>query len=469
MITKEKIKSNDNSTEKNIATPFAGRYSTAVIPRMEIPTKGVAAKIAYRVIHDQLLLDGRPDLNLSSFVTTWMEPEAEQLIQENLNKNFIDHFQYPQTQIIEGRCVNILAKLFHAPEENNYAGTSTIGSSEAIMLGLLAHKWKWKKHREQQGKSTTNPNIIFGAEAHVCVNKFAKYFDVEPRIVPMSQNDYVLRAEEISKYIDENTICVALIVGTTYTGQVDPIGEVNDLLVKLNKENGWDIGIHIDGASGAFVMCFAFPDIKWDFRYERVRSINTSGHKYGLVYPGIGWLIFRDIEDLASEIIFHVNYLGQTENSYTLNFSKPASGVIAQYYNFIRLGSEGYKSIMESILENAQYLSKQITASGKFKLLEAKTILPIVTFQLVKDEGFTIFDVSYKMKEKGWIISAYNLPPHAENVYMLRVVVRENFTHLSANIFMKDLLEVYEALSKENKTMIGNPHMDKTKSSANAC
>lgn len=469
MLTKDKIKKNDNSEEEKLSTSLAGRYSTQPIPRLTLPPEGISAQAAYQVIHDELQLDGQPDLNLSSFVTTWMEPEVEKLMIENLNKNFIDHFQYPQSQIIEGRCVNILAKLFNVPEESNHAGTSTIGSSEAIMLGLLAHKWRWKKRREKEGKPTTNPNIVFGAEAHVCWNKFAKYFDVEPRIVAMNKDDYTICAPDVEKLIDENTICVGLIVGTTYTGQLDPIGPINDLLIKVNKEKGWDVGIHVDGASGAFVMAFAFPDTKWDFRYERVRSINTSGHKYGLVYPGIGWLIFREASDLPEEIIFYVNYLGQTESSYTLNFSKPATGILGQYYNFLRLGKEGYTSIIQSIINNAHYLSKQIEETGKFKLLNAKTILPIVTFQLLGKENFTVFDVSYKMKERGWIVSAYNLPANAENVYMLRVVVRENFSHDIAGIFMKDLLEVHDMLSKSKATEKDISAVDKEKGSVNVC
>lgn len=469
MITKDKIHEYEHSSEENLSSPLAGRYSITPVPRYKIPEEGIEAQEVYQLIHDELQLDGKPDLNLSSFVTTWMEPEAQRLMIENLDKNFIDHFQYPQTQILEGRCVNILAKLFHAPEENNYAGTSTIGSSEAIMLALLAHKWKWKKHRESIGKPTTNPNIVFGAEAHVCWNKFAKYFDVEARIVPMSQENFTLSAKEVASHIDENTICVGAIVGTTYTGQLDPIGEINDLLISLNKKNNWDIGIHVDGASGAFVMAFAYPDIKWDFRYERVSSINTSGHKYGLVYPGIGWLVFRDIADLPEDIIFYVNYLGQTESSYTLNFSKPALGVLGQYYNFLRLGSKGYASIMKSIINNAQYLSQQIEQTKEFKLLKAETILPIVTFQLLGTEDFTVFDVSYKMREKGWIVSAYNLPANAENVYLLRVVVRENFSHDIAGLFMQDLLEAHKSLSAKEKKKANSSPLDKTTSSVNVC
>lgn len=469
MLTKEKIKKYENTKETKLTTPLAGRYSIEAIPRLQIADEGVSPEAAYQIIHDELNLDGKPDLNLSSFVTTWMDPEAKKLMLENLDKNFIDHFQYPQSQIVEGRCVNILAELFHAPKEVNYAGTSTIGSSEAIMLGLLAHKWRWKNRRKAQGKSTENPNIVFGAEAHVCWNKFAKYFDVEPRIVPLSEDKYVIEAKEVAKCVDENTICVGAIVGTTYTGQVDPLGDINDLLIRLNKENDWDIGIHVDGASGAFVMAFAYPDIPWDFRYERVKSINTSGHKYGLVYPGIGWLVFRDVADLPEDIIFYVNYLGQTESSFTLNFSKPAIGILGQYYNFLRLGSKGYTSVMKSIIANAQYLSGQITQTGKFKLLDAQTILPIVTFQLLGTEDFTVFDVSYRMKERGWIVSAYNLPANAQDVYMLRVVVRENFSHDIANAFMKDLLEVHESLTKKEKKPIDVSKVDRAKSSINVC
>ncbi len=470
MLTRDKIAENEHTKDDKLSTPLAGRYSISDIPKSEIPPEGIVAGDAYQVIHDELLLDGTPNLNLSSFVTTWMDPEAEKLIQENLNKNFIDHFQYPQSQVLEGRCIRMLAKLFHAPEEANYAGTSTIGSSEAIMLALLAHKWKWKNRREKEGKSTDKPNIVFGAEAHVCWYKFAKYFDVEPRIIPLNKDDYIMDQDEAYKLIDENTICVGVVAGTTYTGQVDPVGKINDMLVKVNKENGWDIGIHVDGASGAFVMAFAFPDEKWDFRYERVRSINTSGHKYGLVYPGIGWLIFRDVEDLPTDIIFYVNYLGQTETSFTLNYSKPGTGIIGQYYNFLHLGQEGYRSIMLSIINNAKYLEQQIEDSGKFKILKTKSRLPIVVFQLKGGEDFTVFDVSYLMKERGWIISAYNLPANAQDVNLLRVVVRENFSHDIAGIFMKDLMNVYDSLSGKGRSKKDiSQKVDKSKESVNVC
>lgn len=471
MITKETTTKHNKEKDSNINTSLSGRYSISPIPRLTLPQKGAPAQAAYQIIHNELQLDGKPELNLSSFVTTWMEPEVEKLMVENLDKNFIDHFQYPQSQIIEARCVNILANLFNAPEATNYAGTATIGSSEAIMLGLLAHKWKWKARREKEGKSTAKPNLIIGAEVHVCWNKFARYFDVEARIVPMDKDNYTISAADVEKLIDENTICVGCVVGTTYTGQLDPVGDINDLLTKINKEKGWDIGIHVDAASGGFVMPFAYPDVKWDFRYERVRSINTSGHKYGLVYPGIGWLIFRDVSDLPEDIIFYVNYLGQTESSYTLNFSKPATGILGQYYNFIRLGNDGYTAVMKSILENAQYLANRIVENDNFKLLGAKTILPIVTFQLKGGEPFTVFDVSYAMRQKGWIVSAYNLPANAESVYMLRVVVRETFTHDMAASFMKDIHEVYTTLHAEGKKAKKKPLAPgkKEKSSVNVC
>ncbi len=465
MMSKEELKKRDNSSEEILSTPLAGRYSTAEISRSAIPAEGVPAHIAYQLIHDELQLEGTPNLNLSSFVTTWMEPEAEKLILENLNKNFIDHFQYPQSKIIEGRCVSILAKLFNAPEEKNYAGTSTIGSSEAIMLGLLAHKWKWKKRREKEGKPTTTPNIVFGAEAHVSWRKFAKYFDVEPRIIPMDKDNYTISSAKVEEYIDENTICVGVVVGVSFTGQIDPIGDINDLLVKINNENGWDIGIHVDGASGAFILAFAYPEIKWDFRYERVRTINTSGHKYGLVYPGIGWLIFRDLEDLPEDIIFYINVMGQKESTFTLNFSKPVTGILGQYYNFLRLGYKGYESIIKSIISNADYLSKRIQDSQKFKILNTKNILPTITFQLLGNEDFTVFDLSHKMKEKGWIVSAYNLPPNAEETYLLRVVVRENFSRDIACMFVKDLLTSHALLSKKRKkNLVPPPHGDELQS-----
>lgn len=409
------------------------------------------ANVALQLVRDELNLDGNPALNLASFVTTWMEAEANELIIDNINKNLIDQFQYPQTEEIQKRVVNMLARLFNAPGEVNFAGTSTTGSSEALMLGLLAHKWAWKKRRKTEGKPYDKPNIIFGADGHICWDKFAKYFDVEPRIIPLETNRFVISPESVAKLIDENTICVGVILGTTFTGDIDPVKEVNDLLVNIKNFEGWDIPIHVDAAIGGFVIPFTNPDFIWDFRLPHVKSINVSGHKYGLVYPGVGWLIFREFNNLPEDLIFYVNYLGNEFPTYTLNFSRGAAFVIAQYYNLLRLGRKGYTNIATNTIENARFLAKCLNKMGNFEMLNTANLLPIVTFKLKEPANYTLFDLSHKLRERGWIIPAYTLPPNADNITVIRVVVKENFSMDMADLLIEDILNACEMLDGSKK------------------
>lgn len=446
MLSKKKNLNELDEDRKGHASTYSMRFFSGDVPKYEMPEIGMPANAAYQLVHDELNLDGNPALNLASFVTTWMEPEAEKLIIENLNKNFIDHDEYPQTEIIHERVVNMLARLFNAPEDAKSVGTATIGSSEAIMLGLLAHKWTWRNKRKAAGKPYDKPNIVFGADVHICWEKFARYFDVEMRVIPMEPDRFVITPEEVAKRIDENTICVGAILGTTFTGQADPIKEINDLLLKIKKEKGWDIPLHVDGASGGFIAPFVYPDLEWDFRLEQVRSINVSGHKYGLVYPGLGWLIFRHESDVPDDIVFTVNYLGGDMPTYTLNFSRESSMVIAQYYNFLRLGKEGYTKIMENSVTNAKNLSAKLESSGLFTMLNPSQMLPIVAVKLKDDSNYTVFDLSAKLREKGYIIPAYTLPPNAEKVAIMRIVIKENFSHDLCEMLYQDILEACEML-----------------------
>lgn len=428
---------------------YSMRYFGKEIPKHKMSEESLPAQAAYQIIHDELNMDANPALNLASFATTWMEPEARQLMAENLHKNFIDHDEYPQTEVIHHHCIEMLADLFNAPKSAHPIGTATIGSSEAIMLALLGHKWNWKKRQESIGKPTDKPNIVFGSEVHVCWEKFARYFDVEMRIVPIEEDHCVVRIENIAKEIDENTICVGAILGTTYTGQLDPISEMNDLLLKIKKEKGWDIPLHIDAASGGFVVPFIDPDFKWDFRLEQVRSINVSGHKYGLVYPGIGWALWKNKEDFPDELIFKVNYLGGWMPTYTLNFSRNSIGVIGQYYNFLRLGKEGYRRVMKNAISNAKHLAKLLKKSNRFTMINEGEGLPIVAMRLRDEqEPFTVFDLSDKLRERGWVVSAYTLPPNAQKIAIMRVVVREHFSLDMAEILFKDIMEACETLEK---------------------
>lgn len=450
MLHKKKKGKEMTESDRGHSSTYSTRYFSQNIPKYEIPAGEMPANAAYQLVHDELNLDGNPALNLASFCTTWMEPEADKLIAETNNRNFIDHDEYPQTEVIHERIVNMLARLFNSPEDCTSAGTATIGSSEAIMLGLLAHKWSWKNRRKQKDLPHDKPNIIFGADVHVCWDKFARYFDVEPRIIPMEKDRYTISAAEVEKRLDENTICVGAILGTTFTGQHDPIEEINNLLVRVKKQKDWDIPIHVDGASGGFIAPFLYPKLKWDFRLQQVKSINVSGHKYGLVYPGIGWLIFRDESDIPEDIIFTVNYLGGKMPTYTLNFSRGSSMVVAQYYNFLRLGKSGYSKIMSNCVKNAKLLAGKLLDSGFFETLNPDQLLPVVAVKLKNKEIFSLYDLSDKIRQRGWIISAYSLPANAEDVVIMRVVVRENFSRDMVDILFNDILESYKALKKDS-------------------
>lgn len=433
--------------ETTTTTTYGSRYFTKSIPKYEIPKEGMPARAAYQLIHDEMNLDGNPALNLASFVTTWMEPEADMLIAESMDKNFVDNDEYPQTQKIQTRIINMLARLFNSPKNCHSIGTGTIGSSEAIMLALLAHKWTWKKHRIGEGKPYSKPNIVMGADVHTVWEKFALYFDVELKLIPLKKDIYTINAEDVAEEVDENTIAVGAVVGTTFTGQMDPVGEINDLLIEIKKNKGWNIPIHVDGASGGFIMPFVYPDVEWDFRLEQVRSINVSGHKYGLVYPGVGWLIFKDKKDLPEELIFNINYLGGSMPNYSLNFSKGSSTIIAQYYNFIRLGFNGYRDIMQNMSENAHYLAYKLKESGKFVLINKDVEFPLVAVTL-KNCEFTAFQLSEKLREKGWIIPAYTLPANAEDVTVLRMVVKESFSRDMVDMLFEDIMEACKKLGK---------------------
>ncbi len=445
MLSKKK-KTNESEA---VSTTYANRFFTKPIPRYRMPNEGLDADVVYQMIHDELNIDGNPALNLATFVTTWMEPQAEKLIMETLNKNLVDQDEYPQTGKIQERVINMLARLYHAPESKEYIGTATIGSSEAIMLGLLAHKWKWRKDREKQGKPTQNPNMVIGADVHVVWEKFARYFDVEMRIIPMQKNRFTITAEEVKQRIDENTICVGVVMGTTFTGQLDPVQEINTMLEEVEKETGWNIPIHVDGASGGFILPFLYPNFKWDFRLSHVRSINVSGHKYGLVYPGVGWLVMRDKSDLPEDLIFYVNYLGSEEATYTLNFSRGSAMMIVQYYNLIRLGKKGYRLIMQQSLENAKYLASKVRKIRNIRLITEDIKLPILALTVKKKDEFTVFQMSDKLRERGWIVPAYTLPANADEVEVLRIVIKENFSHDMADMLVADMQRFAKELKEQ--------------------
>jgi glutamate decarboxylase len=432
-------RANNARRDELAVRPLFGLEGTT-IPRHEFPDDEMPPDVAYQIIHDELMLDGNARLNVATFVTTWMEPQAQTLMTECFDKNMIDKDEYPQTAEIEARCVNMLSRLWHGPESEQATGCSTTGSSEAAMLGALALKRQWQLRRQAEGKPTDRPNLVMGINVQICWEKFANYWDVEMRLVPMEGDRFTLSADEAVKRCDENTIGVIAILGSTFDGSYEPIQEICEALDAFQAETGIDVPVHVDGASGAFIAPFVDPELAWDFQLPRVVSINASGHKYGLVYPGVGWIVWRDSEALPDGLIFWVNYLGDNMPTFALNFSRPGAQVVAQYYNFLRLGFDGYRRVQGYAREVATRLSGEIEKLGPFELLTRGDELPVFAFK-VKDEvdNFTVFDVSNAMRERGWQVPAYTFPKNREDLAALRVVVRRGFTHDMGDMLVADL------------------------------
>ncbi|KAA8530704.1 hypothetical protein F0562_005362 [Nyssa sinensis] len=437
-----------SDSDVSISSTFASRYVRDALPRFKMPENSIPKEAAYQIINDELMLDGNPRLNLASFVTTWMEPECDKLIMASINKNYVDMDEYPVTTELQNRCVNMIAHLFNVPLGQGEAavGVGTVGSSEAIMLAGLAFKRKWQKKMKDLGKPHDNPNIVTGANVQVCWEKFARYFEVELKEVKLRDGYYVMDPEKAVELVDENTICVAAILGSTLNGEFEDVKRLNDLLTEKNKQTGFDTPIHVDAASGGFIAPFLYPELEWDFRLPLVKSINVSGHKYGLVYAGIGWVIWRSKEDLPEELIFHINYLGADQPTFTLNFSKGSSQIIAQYYQLIRLGHEGYKSIMENCRENAMVLKEGLERTGRFNIVSKDNGVPLVAFSLKDNSCHNEFEVSDMLRRFGWIVPAYTMPPDAEHVTVLRVVIREDFSRTLAERLIGDIQRVLQEL-----------------------
>jgi glutamate decarboxylase len=427
---------------------YGGRLGLDPLPKNRIPEQGALSQTAYRLIHDELLLDGSSRLNLATFVTTWMEPEADRLMAEAFDKNMIDKDEYPQTAEIERRCVNIVADLFNAHPQKTAVGVSTIGSSEAVMLSGLAMKWNWRARRDAAGAPTDRPNMVMGSNVQVVWEKFCRYWDVEARYVPMSPGQFTITPQGVLDMVDENTIGVIAILGTTYTGQYEPIKDVHDAVVARNAETGWDVPVHVDAASGGFVAPFLDPDLEWDFRLPNVVSINASGHKYGLTYPGIGFAVWRDASDLPEDLVFHVNYLGGDMPTFTLNFSRPGNQIVGQYFNFIRLGRSGYRGVMGTLREVAVYLSSAIDDMGPFEIVSDGSHLPVLAFSVKDSAPFTVFDVSNRLRRYGWQVPAYTMPENVTDLAVLRIVVREGFSADLADKLLGHLAETVEFLSE---------------------
>jgi glutamate decarboxylase len=445
---------NEQSKRRGSISPaYTGRLGTEPIPALRLPPEGTSPDATYRFIHDELMLDGNSRLNVATFVTTWMDPEAGQLMADTFDKNMIDKDEYPQTAEIETRCVNMVAALFNADglsetDPNSATGVSTVGSSEAVMLAGLALKWRWRAARLAAGKDTATPNLVLGSNVQVVWEKFCRYFDVEPKYLPMEKGRYVISPEQVREAVDENTIGVVAILGTTFTGELEPVAEIAAALDELAAD-GLDVPIHVDAASGGFVVPFLQPELEWDFRLPRVVSINVSGHKYGLTYPGIGFVVWRSAEYLPEDLVFRVNYLGGDMPTFTLNFSRPGNQVIGQYYNFIRLGWDGYHSIMTSLRSTATMLSGEIAKLDNMRIITDGSAIPVLSFEVVGDPGYTVFDISHELRARGFQVPAYTMPEDATDVAVLRIVVREGFSGDLAYKLAEAIKEVVEFLQNE--------------------
>jgi glutamate decarboxylase len=420
------------------------------ISRHRLPPGEMPPDVAYQIVHDELMLDGNARLNLATFVTTWAEPQAERLMAECLDKNMIDKDEYPNTAEVETRCVSILSELWHAPDADQATGCSTTGSSEAAMLGGLALKRRWQQARGTSGTAAARPNMVMGINVQVCWEKFANYWDVDMRLVPMEGNCFHLSADAAVSACDENTIGVVAVLGSTFDGSYEPVADICSALDSLQARTGLDIPVHVDGASGAFVAPFVDPDLAWDFRLPRVASINASGHKYGLVYPGVGWAVWRDAAALPQDLIFWVNYLGDNMPTFALNFSRPGAQVVTQYYNFLRLGFDGYRRVQQYARDVATTLAAQIAELGPFELLTRGDELPVFAFKLRDDiANYSVFDVSNALRERGWLLPAYTFPKNREDLAALRVVVKRGFTHDMGDLLVADLKRQLPRLQKQ--------------------
>jgi glutamate decarboxylase len=429
------------------------------LPSEALPDKGLGGDAAYELISSELLLDGQARLNLATFVTTWMPSEAARLMAQTADKNMIDKDEYPQTAQIESRCVNIISNLWNCPEGGRATGCSTTGSSEACMLAGMALKWRWRARRKDARKSGRKPNLVMGANVQVCWEKFCRYWEVEPRQVPVEQDRYHLGAEEAVERCDENTIGVVAILGSTFDGSYEPVKEIAAALDRLEDEKGLDIPLHVDAASGGFVAPFIQPELEWDFRIPRVQSINASGHKYGLVYPGVGWAIWRDHEALPEDLVFNVNYLGGNMPTFALNFSRPGSEVIAQYHMLVSLGRDGYRRVIQGAQDVALQLSSAIADMGPYELLSEGRELPVFAFRLGDDvENYTAFDVSDRLRQNGWLVPAYTFPENLQDLAVLRIVVRAGMTSEMADWLIEHLRRETEFLESLDRSMPGEGH-----------
>lgn len=446
----------DKKWDKRYEIPIFGSEEEGMtVSKYKMAESGMEPRIAYQLVKDQLIDEGNARQNLATFCQTYMEPEAERLMAETLEKNAIDKSEYPQTAEIENRCVNILADLWNAPPSETYMGTSTVGSSEACMLGGMAMKFRWRNLAQKRGLDVMRqkPNLVISSGYQVCWEKFCVYWDIEMREVPMDAAHLSIDTEKVLDYVDDYTIGIVGILGITYTGKFDDIKKLDALVGEYNKTHEHELVIHVDGASGAMFAPFVDPLLEWDFRLPNVVSINTSGHKYGLVYPGVGWIVWRNKEYLPKELVFEVSYLGGKMPTMAINFSRSASQIIGQYYNFLRFGFSGYQEIHERTKKVALFLAKEIEKTGLFEIYNHGENIPIVCYKLKEDAGvpWTLYDLADRLLMKGWQVPAYPLPNAMEDTVIQRYVCRAD---LGFNMAEELVVDFHDAIQELNRARI---------------
>lgn len=437
------LHSKDEVRDELLDPLYASADLAHSMPKYRFPEREHSPRHAYDVVHDELMMDGNSRQNLATFCQTWLEPEVHKLMDECVDKNMIDKDEYPMSAELESRCVHMLAELWNAPDSENTIGCSTTGSSEAAMLGGMALKWNWREKRRAAGKATDKPNMISGP-VQICWHKFARYWDIELREIPMDRDRLLMTPEEVIKRCDENTIGVVPTLGVTFTCEYEPVKAVSDALDRLQADTGLDIPIHVDGASGGFLAPFCVPELEWDFRLPRVKSINTSGHKFGLSPLGVGWVIWRTRDDLPKDLVFDVNYLGGNMPTFALNFSRPGGQIACQYYNFLRLGKEGYRKIQTACYDTAQYLAEAIAEMGPFEIMyggNMKTGLPALCWKLKDDvqPGYNLYDLADRLRSRGWQVPAYALPANCQDLPIQRILVRHGVSRDLASLLLEDL------------------------------
>jgi glutamate decarboxylase len=427
---------------------FASRNADLPLSKYKMPEKENDPKIILELVREELFLDGNARQNLATFCQTYLDEEVHELMDLSISKNMIDKDEYPQTAEIEDRCVNMISHLWNVPDGMNSVGTSTVGSSEACMLGGLAMYYRWREKRAKEGKDISHPNLVCGP-VQICWHKFARYWDIELREIPMEKDCYYMSPSAMRASIDENTIGVVTTMGLTFTGKYEPVKELCEALDEHERDTGLSLDVHVDGASGGFLAPFCAPDLLWDFRIPRVKSISASGHKFGLAPLGCGWVIWKDKKDLPENLVFHVNYLGGDMSVFQLNFSRPAGQIISQYYLFLRLGMGGYRKIHSNCYDAANYLANELRKLNVFEIIyggDPKEGIPAVTWRLKENAevNFNLYDFADKLRSRGWQVPAYSLPSHADQIVVQRVLVRQGVSVDMISLLTADIIRTLD-------------------------